>query len=104
MERIKNKVWEELIGFQPNREMKEMILAEVAATGKSLQQVIGEGKTVPIMPEMGILGEDGKFEYRGKRMTSKEFEEVNPLASFAKIVILGTQEQVEKHRRLCNES
>lgn len=101
MEKIKNEVWENLIGYNPDRELKELILSEVATTGKSLQQVIGEGKTIPIMPETGILDDDGLFEYRGERMTAKRFEEVNPLGEFGRIVILGTREQVELHRKNC---
>lgn len=104
MERIKNSVWERLLGYKPDREVKEMLLSEVAATGKSLQQVIGEGKTIPIMPEMAILGEDGLFEYRGERMTVKKWHEINPLSEYGRIVIIGTKEQNEKHRELCNES
>jgi hypothetical protein len=101
MEKIKNEVWKNLIGYNPDREVKELILSEVATTGKTLQQVIGEGKIIPIMPETGILDDSGRFEYRGERMTAKRFEEVNPLGEFGKIIIIGTQAQVEKHKNLC---
>lgn len=101
MEKIKNDVWESFLGYRPDREMKEMILTEVAATGKTMQQVIGEGKLVPNMSEMGILDEDGKFEYKGKRITASEWEQLNPLGKYGKIVIIGTAEMVAKHRKLC---
>lgn len=100
MEKIKNEIWENLLGYKPDREVKEMILAEVAATGKPLQQVIGEGKTIPIMSETGILGPDGLFEYRGRRITGAQWEKENPLGSFGKIVIIGTKERVALHRKL----
>jgi len=101
MGKIKNEVWESLLGYKPDRETKELILLKVAETGQDIRQVIAEGKVIPTMSETGILDDSGRFEYKGQRMTAKQWETVNPLGVYGKIVIIGTQEQVEKHKNLC---
>lgn len=97
-----NDVIAEMIGWEPGLEERKAILKAVEETGKSLQEIIGEGKTIPHMPEMAILGTDGRFEYKGQRITASEWEQINPLGKFGKIVIVGTKKRVELHRSLCN--
>jgi hypothetical protein len=101
MAKLKNEVWENLLGYVPDRETKELILLKVQETGQDIRQLIAEGKTVPVMPVVVILNDSGMFEYRGELMTNKKWETVNPLGEFGRIVIIGTQEQVEKHRKNC---
>lgn len=100
MAKTKSNIWVNLIGYNPPREVKEALLAEVAATNKPLQQVVAEGKIIPILPETVILGDDGKFLYKDRRITASEWEQLNPLGSFGKIVIVGTKERVALHRKL----
>lgn len=94
---MKNEVWTRLFGFEVNREMKQMILEEVRSTGEPIEQVVARYS----MPEMAILDEDGKFLHRGKRITGAEWERINPLGKFGKIVIIGTKKMVQIHRSLC---
>lgn len=96
----KNDVMEETLGYKPDKETRLAILKAVKESGRSIQEVIGEGKTVPYMPEIAILDEDGKFLYKGQRVTASEWEQLNPLGKYGKIVIIGTQEMVELHRKL----
>ena len=98
----KKDIIAEMIGWEPTIETRKEILKAVKESGKSLQEIIGSGELVPLMPDIALLGDDGLFEYKGKRMTSKEFEKVNPLGTFAIITIIGTQEQMDLHRKLCN--
>jgi hypothetical protein len=99
---MKNDIMEEMLGYKPDKETRLLILKTVKESGKSMQEIIGAGRTVPIMPEMAILGADGRFEYRSRRITASEWERVNPLGSFGKIVVTGTKAQIELHRKLCN--
>ena len=95
MEKLKNEFWESLLGYVPDRETKELLLAEVAATGKPLQQVIGEGKTIPIMAKMVILDEKGRFEYNGKMINVEEWKKINSLGEYGRLITISTHRKTE---------
>lgn len=85
---MKNEVWTRLFGFSVGRELKEMVLAEVANTGDPIEKVVAKYT----LPEMAILSDDGKFEYEGQRITPQEWETLNPLGTYGKIVIIKTDD------------
>ena len=84
---MKNAVWTKMFGFEVGREMKEMVLAEVANTGEPIEKVVAKYT----MPEMAILDNDGKFEYQGKRITPQEWEQLNPLGEASKLIVIKTR-------------
>lgn len=95
---MNKKMWKGLLGYDPNRAQKETILTMVQEEKISIQEAAAKfnlGKTV-------ILGDDGKFEYEGKRITSAEWRKINPLGAFGKIVIIGTRENMDKSHEIAN--
>lgn len=83
---IKNEIWTRLFGFEVNREMKEIILNEIAATGDPIEKVVARHT----LPTMAILGQDGKFDDipSGRRLTPDEWKKLNPLGEHGRIVIV----------------
>jgi len=78
------ETWIELFGHEPNKAMKEMVLQEVADSGKDIREVISRY----VLPEMAIIGSDGKFDYQNKRITVDEYRAIAPLGPYAKLVIV----------------
>ena len=86
---MKNEVWTHLFGYEVNREMKEIVMNEIAATGDPIEKVVARYT----LPFMAILSDpDGKFEYEGQRVTPSEWEQLNPLGTYGKIVIIKTDD------------
>jgi hypothetical protein len=59
----------ELLSYKPGAETKKMILKEVRESGKSLQEVADKFS----MPPLFKMYDDGTFDYKGQRMTPKQF-------------------------------
>jgi len=68
------------------------LLKEVKEYNKDIREIIGTGNVVPIMPEMAILDSDNKFYYMqtGTRINVAEWEKINSLHEFGKIVVITT--------------
>lgn len=81
---MENEIWKKLFGFEVNREMKRMVLAEIAKTGDPIEKAIAKYT----LPELAILGKDGKFDFEGKRITPEEWRKINPLGEYGRIVII----------------
>lgn len=81
MEKIKNEVWKELLGFDPGPEMKRSILETVKTTGRTLEAVCAE----MALPEVLTAEDDGHFLYNGKLMTQTELEQAYPYTKFVLI-------------------
>ena len=73
-----------MFGHEPNKSMKEMVLQEVADSGKDLREVASKY----VLPDMAIIGSDGKFDYQNKRITVDEYRAIAPLGPYAKLVIV----------------
>lgn len=73
-----------MFGHEPNKAMKEMVLQEVADTGKDLREVVSKY----VLPDMAIVGMDNRFDYKGQRITVDEYKKIAPLGPFAKLVIV----------------
>lgn len=81
----------EMLGYPATREIRLALLAAIKENpGKDIREIIGEGKTIPVMPSMAIMDDDEKFYYipAGRRITMDEFEEINPLGKYAKIITI----------------
>ncbi|OGG03437.1 hypothetical protein A2W14_02890 [Candidatus Gottesmanbacteria bacterium RBG_16_37_8] len=89
---------EEMLGWKPDRETRIRILREAKESGKCIQEIIGSGTVVPIMPEMAILDENLKFNYRGQMITVQEWEKINPLGKFGHIIVIGNNKIMEKYK------
>jgi hypothetical protein len=85
---MKNEVWTKLFGYEVNREMKEIVLNEITATGDPIEKVIARYT----LPTMAILGPDGKFDDMpsGRRLTPEEWKKANPLGDYGRIVVIRT--------------
>lgn len=73
-----------LMGFEIGPEFRRQIINEMTATGEDIRAICAKRA----MPEMAILDDDNKFNYKGQRITVDEFEKINPLGSFAKIIVI----------------
>lgn len=76
-----------MLGYRPNEAMQVLLLEQVKE-GKRMEEVIAQY----VLPEIAILGDDGKFDYEGKRVTPAEWEQLNPLGTYGKIVIIKTDD------------
>lgn len=83
MNRKELKTVEKMLGYHPNEAMQVLLLEQVKA-GKRMEEAIAQY----VLPEIAILGDDGKFEYQGQRVTPSEWEQINPLGTYGKIVII----------------
>jgi hypothetical protein len=88
---MKNEVWTRLFGFEVNKEMKEIILAEVAKTGQDIRKVIARYT----LPEFAMLDDEGKFDYHGQRVTLEEWRKINPLGEYARIAAVKRRDYNE---------
>ena len=78
------ETWIELFGHEPNKEMKTLVLEEVASTGADIREVIAKY----VLPTMAVIGPDGRFDYQNKRITVDEYRAIAPLGPYAKLVIV----------------
>lgn len=80
------ETWIELFGHEPNKAMKEMVLQEVADTGKDIREIVAKYS----LPELAIVNRDGKFHdiKTGRRITPEEWHEMSPLGPYAKLIIV----------------
>jgi hypothetical protein len=85
----------ELLGYEPGREQRLIILKEVKETGKSIAEVADKYA----MPPLFLLDDSGIFEYKGEKMLPKQFKERFPHRRF---VIIGTKKELEKLHQLEN--
>lgn len=86
----------EMIGYEIPAEIRLTILQEVKESGKDIREIASQYN----LPEMAILNDSGKFQYRGEWITPAEWEKINPLGSYGKIILIGTREMIEDHRNL----
>lgn len=86
----------EMIGFEIPAEIRRTILKEVAESGKDIREIASQYN----LPQMAILNESGQFQYNGQWITPAEWENINPLGSYGKIILIGTREMIEDHRNL----
>ncbi len=73
-----------MFGHEPNRMMKEAVLQEVVSTGADIREVISRY----VLPDIAVIGSDGKFDYQDTRITVDEYRSIAPLGPYAKIVII----------------
>jgi hypothetical protein len=71
----------ELLGYEPGREQRLIILKEVKETGLSIQEVADKFA----MPPLFIRDDDGKILYKGEKMTSEQFNKKFPHRRFVTI-------------------
>ena len=82
---MNKQTWQTMFGHEPNKEMKTLVLEEVASTGADIREVISRY----VLPDMAIIGSDGKFDYQNKRITVAEYREsYRPLGPYAKLIIV----------------
>ncbi len=87
MTRKELKTVESILGYRPNEAMQVLLLEQVKA-GKSMLEAI----SYYTMPDFGIVGDDGRFEFHGQRITIDEWRKINPLAEFGKIALVKKRE------------
>ncbi len=75
------KTLTQVIGYEPSATMKKMILADVQATGKSLE----ECASAYALPVIVLPTDDGMITENGQTYTVEQFKERFP---FRKIVII----------------
>lgn len=75
-----------ILGWEPGAEMVRKLLAEVKTSGLTIQEVAAKYQ----MPEMMILGSDGRGNVDGKRMTPQEFHTENP---YRRLVVIRRRRQ-----------
>lgn len=75
-----------MFGHEPNKAMKEMVLQEVADTGKDMREVVSKY----VLPDMAIVGTDGLFHdiKTGRRITPEEWHATNPLGEYGRLIIV----------------
>lgn len=78
-----------------NAKGKAMMLKEAQETGRPLVEIVAEHS----MPDIAILNDDLTFEYNGQQVTFDQYTEINPLGQFAKIVVTGDQDQIERFNK-----
>lgn len=76
---------EDILGYNPGREQKRLILDEVAK-GKTLV----EAAQAFSMPPLFVQDENGLIAYKGERMTIEQFREKHP---YTKYVLIRTKNQ-----------
>lgn len=74
------------------KSQKAMILKESHDTGEPIIKVASKYT----LPEMAIIGSDGKFDYKGNRITLDEWKAINPLGEHGRIVTINTQTNINK--------
>ena len=87
MKNIK-KTLTELMGFEPGREQRIMILRECKESGKSIEEVADKYA----MPSLFIMHDDGTFIYNDEVMTKEQFRQRFP---FRRFVTIQTRRQKE---------
>ena len=86
MNRTDLKTVEAMLGYHPNDALQVLLLEQVKA-GKKMQEAVAQY----VMPEMAILDDDGKFNYKGSRITPAEWEHINPLGEYGTIIVIRTR-------------
>jgi len=83
---MNKQTWQTMFGHEPNKEMKTLVLEEVASTGADIREVIAKY----VLPTMAVIGPDGRFDDMptGKRMTPEEWHKSNPLGEYGKLIIV----------------
>lgn len=64
---------------------KAMILQEAHNTGEPITKIAANYS----LPELAIIGPDGKFDYQGKRITTDEWKAINPYGEYGKLVTIN---------------
>lgn len=88
------KTLTEIFGYEVGREQRINILKEVKETQKDIREIAAKY----IIPEMAILDDELKFNYRGNQITIAEWEKSNPLGPFGRITIIGRRDVIAKYR------
>lgn len=83
-----------MIGYDISPQLRKMILTQVRETGKDIREVCANY----VLPEMAILDNSGRFQYQDKMITPAEWEMINPLGQYGKIVVIGTKERIAKYK------
>lgn len=83
MNKVELKTVEAMLGYAPNDAM-QILLLEAVRGGNTMQEAIAQY----VLPEMAILEDDGKFIYHGQRITPAEWEHLNPLGGYGKLVVI----------------
>jgi len=74
MDKKEVDIMSEVLGFEPSKEMRLLILNEVKESGKSIAEVAGKRA----MPPMFSPDENGLVTYKGEKMTMDEFHKRYP--------------------------
>lgn len=86
--KITNDELSKMVGYEVGRELRLEILQQTEETGKDIREVAAQYN----LPTMAILDPDGKFDFEGQRVTPQEWERLNPLGEYGKIVVIKTDE------------
>lgn len=86
----------EMIGYEVSAQVRREILQELKESGKNIREIAAQYN----LPEMAILDDSGRFQYRGQWITPAEWEKINPLGSYGKIILIGNRERIENHKNL----
>lgn len=70
-----------LLGYKPNEVLRRQIIDEVRETGLDVRAVVAKRT----LPELAIIGNDGKFDSDYGRITPTEWYEKNPLGRFGRL-------------------
>ena len=82
MEKPSKQVWRIMLGFDPNRQLKEMIFADMEREQLPIE-VISQRYA---LPEIFILNSPADLiEYNGEKMTLDQFQARYPFRKFVKI-------------------
>jgi hypothetical protein len=73
---------------------KAMILKEAHDTGDPITKIVSKYT----LPDMAIIGSDGKFDYKGNRITPDEWKAINPLGEYGKLVTINTSANKTKNK------
>lgn len=84
----------QMIGYDISPQLRTMILAQVRETGKDIREIASQF----VLPQMAILDDSGRFQYQDKMITPAEWEKINPLGQYGKIVVIGTKERIAKYK------
>jgi len=75
---MKNDTLTDILGYEPNAELKRMILTNVKITGRSVEDCASDFA----MPEQFIADPDGTFLYKGQRYDKETFAAQHPYRKF----------------------
>lgn len=80
-----------MLGYRPGAELRKRIIDETRSNGADIREIVAKYH----LPELAILGADGKFSSDFGRITPAEWYEKNPLGKYGNLVIIKAREKKE---------